>query len=97
MDARSARFAGLSAAVVAVVLAACSSSPTATPSNTSGNTSPASVPTVSATSFTSDFSVMSQLKGLASQGKGKIGVLLPETSVFLAIYFVGPFHGAVSD
>ena len=80
MNARSARFAGLSAAVVAVVLAACSSSPTATPSNTSGNTSPASVPTVSATSFTSDFSVMSQLKGLASQGKGKIGVLLPETT-----------------
>ena len=33
-----------------------------------------------ATSFTSDFSVMKQLKPLAKSGKGMIGVLLPETT-----------------
>ena len=33
-----------------------------------------------ATSFTSDFSVMTKLKSLAKSGKGKIGVLLPETT-----------------
>jgi D-xylose transport system substrate-binding protein len=32
------------------------------------------------TSFTSDFSVMEQLKSLAGQGKGKVGILLPETT-----------------
>jgi len=37
-------------------------------------------PTVSAGAFTSDFSEMAKLKTLASQGKGKIGVLLPETT-----------------
>jgi D-xylose transport system substrate-binding protein len=35
---------------------------------------------LSANSFTSDFSAMGNLKTLASQGKGKIGVLLPETT-----------------
>jgi len=37
-------------------------------------------PSVSASSFNSDFSEMAKLKPLASQGKGKIGVLLPETT-----------------
>jgi D-xylose transport system substrate-binding protein len=36
--------------------------------------------TLKATSFTSDFSVMKQLKPLAKSGKGMIGVLLPETT-----------------
>jgi D-xylose transport system substrate-binding protein len=35
---------------------------------------------ISASSFTSDFSAMAQLKALASQGKGMIGVLLPDTT-----------------
>jgi len=35
---------------------------------------------LSAGSFTADFSAMSQLKALAAKGKGKIGVLLPETT-----------------
>ncbi len=39
-----------------------------------------SAPALTATSFTSDFSAMAQLKALAAQGKGKIGVLLPETT-----------------
>jgi D-xylose transport system substrate-binding protein len=40
----------------------------------------AAAPSLSASSFTSDFSAMAQLKTLASQGKGKIGILLPETA-----------------
>ena len=44
-----------------------------------GGTS-ASVPQVGATDFTSDFSQMKELTDLASQGKGLIGVLLPDTT-----------------
>src|SRR5207237_1556431 len=36
--------------------------------------------TVSASSFTSDFSAMAQLKSLAAKGKGLVGVLLPDTT-----------------
>jgi len=36
--------------------------------------------TLKASSFTSDFSVMTQLNSLAKSGKGMIGVLLPETT-----------------
>jgi len=36
--------------------------------------------TISASSFAADFSAMAQLKSLATSGKGKIGVLLPETT-----------------
>src|SRR5436309_1629009 len=35
---------------------------------------------ISVTAFTSDFAAMSQLKGLAGQGKGLVGVLLPDTT-----------------
>ncbi len=34
----------------------------------------------SATSFTADFSALAALKPLVAQGKGKVGVLLPETT-----------------
>ena len=37
-------------------------------------------PSLSASSFSSDFAAMAQLKALATQGKGKIGILLPETA-----------------
>jgi D-xylose transport system substrate-binding protein len=47
-------------------------------SSTSGGAS--STPSVSATSFTPDFSVMKTLKDLASRGKGNVGVLLPDTA-----------------
>lgn len=39
-----------------------------------------STPSISVSSFTSDFSAMAQLKDLAARGKGKIGVLLPDTT-----------------
>ena len=40
----------------------------------------AATPNLSADSFSADFSAMAQLKPLVAQGKGKIGVLLPETT-----------------
>jgi D-xylose transport system substrate-binding protein len=46
----------------------------------SSTTTTAKAVSVSADSFTTDFSVMKQLTGLAAQGKGKVGVLLPDTA-----------------
>jgi D-xylose transport system substrate-binding protein len=46
----------------------------------SGSTPAASIPNLDASAFTADFSLMKQLKGLAAQGKGKVGVLLPDTT-----------------
>src|SRR2546423_7728193 len=58
-------------------LTACSKAkPSATPS---GGAS-ASVPQIDAAAFTADFSLMKQLTGLAAQGKGLVGVLLPDTT-----------------
>jgi len=64
---------------VAGTLTACSSSKS--PSNTARSpASSAAVPSLDAGAFTADFSLMKQLTGLASQGKGMIGVLLPDTT-----------------
>ena len=63
--------------LLGTVLAACSSSST---TNTTAPGSSASVPSIAAGDFTSDFAVMQQLTGLASQGSGLIGVLLPDTT-----------------
>jgi D-xylose transport system substrate-binding protein len=78
------------AALTTAGLAACSSSSksssTATTAAAAGTTAAPGASTtaaavnISATSFTSDFSAMSQLTSLASQGKGLIGVLLPDTT-----------------
>ncbi|HEX3621599.1 MAG TPA: substrate-binding domain-containing protein [Acidimicrobiales bacterium] len=63
----------------AVVLVACSSSSsTKTTGTTAGNT--ATTVAVTANAFNADFTAMAQLKSLAAQGKGKIGVLLPDTT-----------------
>ncbi len=67
-----------SLAAASLLLAACgdSGSPSA-----GGSASPSSsVPQIDASAFTADFSLMSQLKDLAAQGKGMIGVLLPDTT-----------------
>jgi D-xylose transport system substrate-binding protein len=45
-----------------------------------GNGTTQTTVAVTASSFTADFSAMAQLKSLASQGKGKIAVLLPDTT-----------------
>jgi len=67
----------------ALILAACGSSGggSAAPASSSpASSAPASVPTVSATDFTNDFSVMAKLKPLAAEGKGGVGVILPDTT-----------------
>src|SRR4029450_2382638 len=43
-------------------------------------TSSPGTPTVGVDALTADFSAMAKLKPLASQGKGMIGVLLPDTT-----------------
>jgi D-xylose transport system substrate-binding protein len=74
----------LTAALIGVGLtvAACGSSSSggSTPAAGGSNPAPAaSVPDVSATSFTQDFSAMTKLASVAKAGKGNIGVLLPDT------------------
>jgi D-xylose transport system substrate-binding protein len=70
-----------------LVAGACSSSGTgtATPGTTAGGGSssttsaPSNGSALSATSFTRDFSAMSQLSSVVSAGKGSVGVVLPDT------------------
>jgi D-xylose transport system substrate-binding protein len=62
-----------------LVLSACNSNST-TSSSTTQSTATASVPQMKATDFTADFAAMKQLSDLAAQGKGMIGVLLPDTT-----------------
>ncbi|MDE3240037.1 MAG: substrate-binding domain-containing protein [Paracoccaceae bacterium] len=45
-----------------------------------GATGAVAAPSLSAQSFSPDFAAMAQLKSLIAKGKGKIGVLLPETT-----------------
>jgi D-xylose transport system substrate-binding protein len=67
-------------AVVALVGCSSSTSTKTTGTTAGGTAGSTQAPQISATSFTSDFSAMAQLKSLASQGKGLIGVLLPDTT-----------------
>jgi D-xylose transport system substrate-binding protein len=66
----------------ALILAACGSSGggSAAPSSGSTGSSSAPPPSISATDFTNDFSAMAKLKPLAAQGKGGVGVILPDTT-----------------
>ena len=78
-----------------LVLAACgssnssSSSSAAAPAATSSSsaatssaagTSSSAAPSMSASSFTNDFSAMAELKSLASAGKGAVAAILPDTT-----------------
>lgn len=76
------RAAAVTGAVLSVglVLAGCSTGKSSSTSSTSSGTTPTTAPQVNAADFTADFSVMKQLTGLASQGKGMVGVLLPDTT-----------------
>jgi D-xylose transport system substrate-binding protein len=79
MDRRSRRaLAAVAAAVIVATAAACGSSSSS--SSTTTTTGSTAVPQISAESFNVDFTVMNQLKGIASQGKGMVGVLLPDTT-----------------
>jgi D-xylose transport system substrate-binding protein len=76
------RFAalGLTSVALAVVAAGCGGSSSSSTESTAGTGGGAAVPQIDAGAFTADFSLMSQLKDLAAQGKGMIGVLLPDTT-----------------
>jgi D-xylose transport system substrate-binding protein len=58
---------------------AASGSPSAPSSSAPASSAPAT-PSVSATSFTRDFSAMAALKPLAAEGHGNVGVILPDTT-----------------
>jgi D-xylose transport system substrate-binding protein len=74
----------LTALLTVAIIAGCgssSSSSSKTSSKTSSSsTSSSATPTISASSFTSDFSAMSALKSLAAAGKGKVAAILPDTT-----------------
>jgi D-xylose transport system substrate-binding protein len=72
------RLPGIGVGIAVLAVAAACGSSGGSSSGSSGGT--ANVPNVSASSFTVDFAQMKKLKGLASEGKGKIGVLLPDTT-----------------
>jgi D-xylose transport system substrate-binding protein len=70
------------AAAVALLLlgAACSKSSNTTSPTSAATSASGAVPQIDAAAFTADFSLMKQLTGLAAQGTGMIGVLLPDTT-----------------
>jgi len=77
-----ARVGALALVLVAgVVIAGCGSSSNTT-STKAKTTTPSSAPTpsISATSFTNNFSAMKGLASLASAGHGKIAAILPDTT-----------------
>jgi D-xylose transport system substrate-binding protein len=71
---------GLASTVLAVITAGCGGSSGSTQASTATGGGAAAVPQIDAGAFTADFSLMAQLKDLAAQGKGMIGVLLPDTT-----------------
>jgi D-xylose transport system substrate-binding protein len=76
---KTAAFAAM-AASAALVVAACGSSGTSSGSGSSPSSGTGkSVPQLSITSFNNTFSAMSTLKPLASEGKGNVAVILPDT------------------
>jgi D-xylose transport system substrate-binding protein len=88
----SAKRAGLTAAAVstALLIAACSSSSSSSSSapastspsassSTSASSGSSSVPQISYTGLTNDFSAMKSLTSIAAAGKGNITVILPDT------------------
>ncbi len=80
---RRARNGAVVALPVAAILAvaACSSSSSTTPTSSGGSSSGSSsaVPSISESALTNNFSAMSTLKPLASQGRGNVAVILPDT------------------
>jgi D-xylose transport system substrate-binding protein len=74
------------AATASIGIAACGSSNSSSTTTSSSaaasstTSSAAAAPSISATSFTNDFSAMSQLSSLASAGKGAVAAILPDTT-----------------
>jgi len=63
----------------ALVVSACGGSSSGGSAAPKSSSSSSSTSNISYTSFTTDFSVMKQLSSVAAAGKGKVGVLLPDT------------------
>jgi len=62
------------------VVAACGGGSKSSSSNTTTTTGTSGTPQIDAANLPADFSQMAKLKNLASEGKGMIGVLLPDTT-----------------
>jgi len=67
-----------STAVLLVAMAACSSNSSSSSSSSASESG--AVPQIAAGDFTADFALMDQLKSVAAQGSGMVGVLLPDTT-----------------
>jgi len=67
-------------AAVALAAAAASCGSSSSSSSNASSSGGGAVPQVDVTKFTADYAVMKTLQSLAAQGKGKIGVLLPDTT-----------------
>jgi len=68
-------------AIVALAAAAgCGGSSGSSSGGSGGSTAAVSVPAPDAAAFTADFSLMKTLAPLAAEGKGLVGVLLPDTT-----------------
>ena len=67
-------------AMTAIVAGACSNSATPSPAATPTPAPTAAAVTLTATSFTADFSAMAQLTGATAAGSGMVGVILPDVT-----------------
>ena len=73
--------AGILAITASVAVAACGSSSSTSGTHTGASTTSQSTPTsISAESFTNDFTAMAALKSLAAEGKGKVAAIMPDTT-----------------
>jgi D-xylose transport system substrate-binding protein len=80
---RSKAVVAVCAVTAGVAVSACGSSSShssKSSAKTSTGSSGGATPTISASSFTNDFSAMSALKPLAAQGKGLVAAILPDTT-----------------
>jgi D-xylose transport system substrate-binding protein len=68
------------AASATLVAAACGSSGSSSTSSTPTSSGSAAVPQISTSDFNLTFSAMSTIKPLAAKGKGKVAVILPDTT-----------------
>jgi D-xylose transport system substrate-binding protein len=71
---------GVTILALAATAAGCGGSSSSSGSSGGGNSTPTNIPAVDALNLGSDFATMKALSGLASQGKGMVGVLLPDTT-----------------
>ena len=66
--------------VAAALIAGCGSSSSSSTSASASSSSGGATPPVSAESFTNTFAAMQALKSLGASGKGKVAVILPDTT-----------------